>query len=283
MAEFIKIIWLFYIYSFIGWLWETIYCSLKAKHFVYRGFLIGPITPIYGFGILGVLYFIEPFHNNLLLLYVLSTILVTLLEYVTSFALEKLFNASLWDYKDVPFNINGRIALPVSLFWGICCVLIVRVIHPRILLAEGWLADHFGIVLPVIMVVITLIDLTYTVTNMASFKKVTKEIATIVEASQAEFAEKRQQQHTQFQENMQATKEKFADQVADVQNDLSQRREKLSNTWQEYLVTNPNLKEKLPRFNFNQRRIIKAFPNLKYKWGENIKEIEDLLLKSKRK
>ncbi|MDG3375083.1 hypothetical protein P5D95_26830, partial [Vibrio parahaemolyticus] len=119
MTEFIRVVLLFFIYSFVGWLWETVYCSIKAKHFVYRGFLVGPITPIYGFGILGVLYFIEPFQSNLVLLYVLSTVLVTILEYLTSFGLEKLFHATWWDYHDVPLNINGRVALPVSLFWGV--------------------------------------------------------------------------------------------------------------------------------------------------------------------
>ena len=63
---------LIFCYSFIGWLWETIYCSIKAKHFVYRGFLLGPITPIYGFGVVGVLYFIEPYQQNIVLLFFLS-------------------------------------------------------------------------------------------------------------------------------------------------------------------------------------------------------------------
>ncbi|WP_265458544.1 putative ABC transporter permease [Enterococcus sp. HY326] len=283
MDEFIKVVWLFYIYSFIGWLWETVYCSLKARHFVYRGFLIGPITPIYGFGILGVLYFIEPYQNNLLLLYVLSAILVTVLEYITSFALEKLFNASLWDYSKVPLNINGRVAIPVSLFWGVGCVLIVKVIHPRVLMAEGWLAAHFGVVMPIIMIVITLADLTYTVTNMASFKKVTKEIAQVIETSQAEFEARRQMRHQELQTNLQNVKDKIAGQISDVQNDLSQRRSEAAKSWQEYLTNNPDLREKLPKFNFNQRRIVRAFPNLKYKNRSNIKDIQELLLKKREK
>lgn len=283
MDEFIKVVWLFYIYSFIGWLWETVYCSLKAGHFVYRGFLIGPITPIYGFGILGVLYFIEPYQNNLLLLYVLSAILVTVLEYVTSFALEKLFNASLWDYSKVPLNINGRVAIPVSLFWGVGCVLIVKVIHPRVLMAEGWLAAHFGVVLPIIMIVITLADLTYTVTNMASFKKVTKEVAQVIETSQAEFEARRQTRHQELQMNVRNVKDKIAGQISDVQNDLSQRRSEAAKSWQEYLTNNPDLRGKLPKFNFNQRRIVRAFPNLKYKNRSNIKDIQELLLKKREK
>ena len=107
------VVLLFFAYSFIGWLWETIYCSFNARHFVYRGFLLGPITPIYGFGILGVLYFVDPYQKNIFVLFFVSAILVSLLEYVTSFLLEKLFSLSLWDYNDVPLNINGRVAVPV--------------------------------------------------------------------------------------------------------------------------------------------------------------------------
>ena len=73
MTEFTQIVLLFFLYSFVGWLWETVYCSIKARHFVYRGFLVGPITPIYGFGILGVLYLLRPLHNQLLLLFFCSS------------------------------------------------------------------------------------------------------------------------------------------------------------------------------------------------------------------
>ena len=83
--------------------------------------MVGPYCPIYGFGVLSVLYFVEPFENNLLVLYIGSAVLVTILEYVTSYGLEKLFHASWWDYHDVPFNLNGRVALPVSLLGiGLC-------------------------------------------------------------------------------------------------------------------------------------------------------------------
>lgn len=283
MTEFIRIVWLFYIYSFIGWLWETIYCSLKAGHFVYRGFLIGPITPIYGFGILGVLYLVEPFQYHIVILYVLSSILVTLLEYVTSYGLEKLFNASLWDYHDVPLNINGRVAIPVSLFWGIGCVFIVRVLHPRILLLEGWLADRFGVILPIILLVITLVDLIYTVVNMSSFKKVTAQLSEIVETTQQEFEEKRVERREALVETVQETRERISERVADIQEDIQEKRESFDSNWLEYLKHNNELRRLLPRYNFNQRRILKSFPNLKYKTSQNLKDLQEFLLEKRQK
>lgn len=129
-VSFPQVMLLFFVYAVIGWLWETVYCSLKAKKFVYRGFLIGPYCPIYGFGVLAVLYFIEPYQKNIVFLYVMSAIVVTVLEYATSYGLEKIFHTTWWDYKDVPLNINGRVAIPISLFWGLGCVVIVKWIQP---------------------------------------------------------------------------------------------------------------------------------------------------------
>ena len=100
MTEFTQIVLLFFLYSFVGWLWETVYCSIKARHFVYRGFLVGPITPIYGFGILGVLYLLRPLHNQLLLLFC-SSCFSDLIRVRDELLLEKLFHASWWDYHNV--------------------------------------------------------------------------------------------------------------------------------------------------------------------------------------
>ena len=142
---------------------------IKSQKFVYRGFLVGPYCPIYGFGVLSVLYFVEPFENNLLVLYVGSAVLVTILEYVTSYGLEKLFHASWWDYHDVPFNLNGRVALPVSLL-GIGGVLIVKVIQPEIAKVVSFLQATFGNYLALCIVIVMGLDLIYTLLNMQGFK-----------------------------------------------------------------------------------------------------------------
>lgn len=122
----------FITYSIIGWLWESVYCSIKAKHFVYRGFLLGPYCPVYGFGVTAVLLLVPDKSGTLLNLYFNSVVIVTFVEYIASFLLEKLFNMTLWDYKDVPLNIEGRVAVPVSLFWGIGCLFLIKVINPVI-------------------------------------------------------------------------------------------------------------------------------------------------------
>ena len=250
MATFIQIVLLFFCYSFIGWLWETVYCSLKARKFQYRGFLIGPITPIYGFGILAVLYFLQPFHDNLLLLYVTATLIVTILEYLTSFGLEKLFHASWWDYKDVPLNINGRVAVPVSLFWGVGCVFIVKILNPQVLQLENWLAEHFGFLLPVCLIAVMSFDLGYTLANMAAFQAAVKRLNATVDQRKAE-----------LKGVLETSKE-------DVQQRLN---------WSKYFGDHPEEAENLPRLNFNQRRLLKNFPELRLSNVKNGRELRQLV------
>ncbi|MGM0123403.1 hypothetical protein IGI37_000769 [Enterococcus sp. AZ194] len=288
MQEFIRIVLLFFLYSFVGWLWETVYCSLKAKQFVYRGFLVGPITPIYGFGILGVLYFIEPFQKNLVLLYVLSTLLVTILEYITSYALEKLFHATWWDYHDVPLNLNGRVALPVSLFWGIGCVLIVRVIHPRMLLLEQFLSERFSVYLPMLLLVITGIDLVYTVVNMAAFKKATQQMGEAIEVRKAELQTSFDETKGEFTKKVEEAKENATSRLDRLASDVASYRKEKSDGRSEWLRSfqeNPKLKANLPKLNLTQRRVLKSFPKLKLNDVKNTEEVRQLveLLKTKKK
>lgn len=256
MQEFIQIVLLFFTYSFVGWLWETVYCSIKAGKFVYRGFLMGPITPIYGFGILAVLYFLQPFHDNLVLLYVSATIIVTVLEYITSYGLEKLFHASWWDYHDVPLNLNGRVALPVSLFWGVGCLLIVKVIHPHVMHLVASFSQRFGFGLPVFLIAITMFDLGYTLANLTAFQNATKKLNTAVEKRKAE-----------------------------LKADLSTSKEELQQRfdWLKYLNEHPEVKESLPRLNFHQRRLLKNFPGLKINQVKNVEDVRKLVENLKNK
>lgn len=122
----------FLVYSIIGWIWESFYCSFKAKHFVYRGFLLGPYCPVYGCGVVAVLLLVPKDAGSLLNLYFNMVVIVTLIEYATSWLLEKLFKMKLWDYSEMPLNIGGRVAVPVSLFWGVGCLFLVKVIQPVI-------------------------------------------------------------------------------------------------------------------------------------------------------
>lgn len=267
MKELIEVVLLFFIYAVIGWLWETIYCSFKARKFVYRGFLVGPYCPIYGFGILSVLYFLDPFKGNIFLLYLFSTILVTLLEYLTSYGLEKLFHASWWDYKTVPLNINGRVAVPVSLFWGVACVTIVKVVQPKVIIWESILANKFGLYLPIFLLVVLVSDLVYTLVNMQSFKKVTAEISTLIEEHRVELTK-----------NLDGKKAELATDFTELKEGLIEKRKQFDpKNWLDELKENVKARKVLLKLNFNQRRLIRNYPNLKLKVIRNPEEVRRLM------
>lgn len=123
----------FFLYSFIGYLIEIVYCSLAEKKLVNRGFLFGPILPIYGTGMLLVLVSTQNVTDNLILTFLVSMAICTVTEYLISWAMEKIFGIKWWDYSEVyRFHINGRVCLANSLAFGIAGLLIVNQIHPAI-------------------------------------------------------------------------------------------------------------------------------------------------------
>ena len=122
----------FFVYGFLGWCTEVAFAACKERKFVNRGFLNGPICPIYGIGVGIVVQFLTPYKENLVLLYIASVVMVTALEWVTGFILEKIFHNKWWDYSKMPLNLNGYVCLLFSLIWGAACVLIVDFIHPLI-------------------------------------------------------------------------------------------------------------------------------------------------------
>lgn len=146
MFNMLNVFLIFYIFCFFGWIWETTYMSIKEKKFLNRGFLNGPYIPIYGFGGIFVYLAFQQYSTNLLnvqsiKIYIIGAIAATILEYITSFLMEKIFKARWWDYSNFPLNINGRICLIASLFWGVLSVLFVQIINP-ILISKLNLISH---------------------------------------------------------------------------------------------------------------------------------------------
>ena len=123
---------LFYLYCFMGWIWESCYVSLKNHNWVNRGFLKGPLLPIYGSGAIVVLISTLVVQKNLVLVFIIGMIAATILEYITGALMEKLFHVRYWDYTTEPFNINGHVCLLCSLAWGVFSVLLVRFVNPPI-------------------------------------------------------------------------------------------------------------------------------------------------------
>ena len=126
---FIQWLLFFFIYCFLGWVWESCYVSIKKREWINRGFLHGPMLPIYGSGAIIVLLCTIGVRDQIVLTFLFGMIGATILEYVTGACMERLFRVRYWDYSHMPLNLKGYICLPVSLGWGVFSVLLVRVIH----------------------------------------------------------------------------------------------------------------------------------------------------------
>lgn len=127
-----KAIIYFFIYSFIGWLLEVIYAMYVEHRFVNRGFLFGPICPIYGCGALILIASLSKVKGNRLLKFFVAVISFSVFEYIVSYVLEVMFNQRWWDYSNDILNLQGRISLLYSLLWGVLGILFTEKIHPMI-------------------------------------------------------------------------------------------------------------------------------------------------------
>lgn len=171
MSQVKTYLWYFFLYSILGWCAEVVFAAIKNRHFVNRGFLNGPLCPIYGSGLVVVLLCLEPLKSSLLWLYLGSVVLTTLLELATGYAMEKLFHQRWWDYSKMPFNIGGYVCLPFSLIWGVACVLIVDGLHRLVARFVSRISEPLGTVLLCAMVAYFIADLCVTLATVAKLNQ----------------------------------------------------------------------------------------------------------------
>lgn len=131
-TEIINILTYFIIYSFLGWVLESVTKTVMQRKWVNSGFLFGPFCPIYGIGAIIMYLFLDSFKGKWILLFLIGFFVLSVWEYIVGWLLEKFFQTKYWDYSNYKFNIHGRVCLMNSIFWGILGVLFVNVIHPFI-------------------------------------------------------------------------------------------------------------------------------------------------------
>ena len=161
----------FLIYSFLGWCTEVAYATVKERRFVNRGFLNGPWCPIYGVGVSAVVTLLDGFRDSLLLLYLSSLVLVTLIEGMTGVIMDKIFHHKWWDYTGLPLNIGGYVCLPFSIAWGAACVVIVKGIHPLIERLVGFLPEAAGAALLCVLTVCLAADVAVTTAGILKLNR----------------------------------------------------------------------------------------------------------------
>ena len=167
----------FFIYSVLGWICEVVYCSVPKKHFVNRGFLFGPYLPIYGFGATFVIVLLEPFYDSWPMVMILSAVITSVLEYITSFLLEKIFKVKLWDYSTYPLNLNGRICALNSTLFALLSLFIIYVINTPVYSFLSSLNPTLVQILSLLVTAVMSADAAVAVNKMSQFQHAMKEIA----------------------------------------------------------------------------------------------------------
>ncbi len=159
---------LFIIYSFIGWGMECIVAYIDTKKLVNRGFLIGPLCPIYGYGVLGILFLIGNNNKDLLSVFLKSIFICSIIEYITSYLMEKIFKARWWDYSNKKFNINGRICLEATLPFGILGTICYYILNPFFLKLINIINPNIRFILAIILFLLYIMD------NIISFNVINR-------------------------------------------------------------------------------------------------------------
>ena len=274
----------FFLYSFIGWCAEVAFAALKERKFVNRGFLNGPLCPVYGIGVTAVVMLMHPFKEQLFLLYILSAVLVTVLEWLTGFLLEVLFHHKWWDYSGMPLNLNGYVCLLFSLVWGMACVLIVKILHPLIHKALDFLPEFVGWTCIVLFGVTLFVDLYVTVTDILKMnRKLAKmnEIATELHRISDEIGENIYEDVTEALE----LKEEMADRLKERAAEFHERRKDLSEDMREQIIElRKHYRELILRNPAHMKRIIRAFPKLESrKYKDALEDLREYIRKNGKK
>lgn len=245
----------FFVYGFLGWCTEVIFAAFKQHRFVNRGFLNGPICPIYGVGVTLVIACLEAFQSNLLLLYISSVILVTVLEGVTGWAMDKLFHNKWWDYSKLPFNIGGYVCLLFSLIWGVACVFIVYFVHPLIHQVLSLIPHTAGIALIAILGIALLSDIIVTTSAIVKFNQYLERLKHITDELHAisnQIGSELYQNVMHVLDMQESSRQKLDDVKLEVSEEIRMQIVELKTRAQ-------TLGEKVPK---PARRLLKAFPKL---------------------
>lgn len=179
LQNILSIISYFIIYSFLGWILESVYKSFYAKKLVNSGFLHGPFCPIYGFGAIVMTICFRPLKGNILYIFVLGFIILTIWEYLVAVFLEKVFKTKYWDYSYNKFNIQGRICLKNSTYWAILAVIFTKWIHPFMVESVGKISNEIVIYSTIILTITMIADAIATVIRVVQMDKNLKAIVEI--------------------------------------------------------------------------------------------------------
>lgn len=186
---FATVVLLFMIFSFAGWCAEVLYVGIFFEHkFVNRGFLHGPVCPIYGFGGLVILLLPKILYPTWIPLFLASMVLCTAVEYFISWLLEKMFHTLWWDYSHYKVNINGRVCLVNSLLFGLMGVAAVHFVIPYLMLLINKLSTTVIQITASVLAAVLCIDLIFTIRRLVDFNATMEKVKTFAESLKDHYA-----------------------------------------------------------------------------------------------
>lgn len=150
----------FFLYSILGWIVESIYMSFCNKKLTNRGFMKGPMCPIYGQGALMVYFILRPVSNNYVLLYFAGAVLATVFEYIVGRIMVMMFGSFWWDYENKPFNYKGILCLESTVAWGFYTLFLFLFLHKFVMTVVNSYSYGIGIIIGRILIVYFIIDFT---------------------------------------------------------------------------------------------------------------------------
>lgn len=207
----------FILYSCLGWVMETCYCSILEHRLVPRGFLYGPICPIYGGGVTLMILFFTPLKKNLVLFYAVAVVVMTSWEYFVGWVLEVTTHVKYWDYSQYRFNLKGRVCLWVALTWGILSYIVIFFIHPPIQSLVAQLPVWLEFMLCGAFLALLLVDATFTIRNLVLVAMHVESVAQLGQELQLQLALGKAELGGRLEDSASALRERYRDQVAQLE------------------------------------------------------------------
>ena len=183
LTEFaVKTVYWFFLYGCIGWCVEVVYAAVKEHKLVNRGFLCGPICPIYGFGMVGLVYSVQliplPDSGSMsaVSIFFIGMVLTTAIELVGGWVLYKLYHIRWWDYSKMKYNLGGYICPQFSLLWGLGSVLMIKVVHPLLARGSNPMPFRVMLILDIVLLIIFVVDVIVSTAAAIGLNKYLSEI-----------------------------------------------------------------------------------------------------------
>ena len=285
------------LYSFLGWCGEMVYCSLGQRRLCEkRGFLNGPICPIYGHGALLVL--LTGGYQTPLETFLIGAIQTSAVEYLTSYLMEKLFHMRWWDYSRKRFNLNGRICLLNSTLFGLACVLLCHVVQPFLIdYVHQLLRSGVGIPLAFALTVIYIIDIVLSVRSaiqignrLEKLHAIHDELADKLERLKAEQQQALEAQKERVEEFVSAARQSVEERGEETAQHIQARLDRLKEEQQHSRDTHrarlesaraeaqQRLKALYDKPDFFERRLLRSFPTMRsLRHGEALNKMREYL------